>query len=183
MVLDQLRVMDTLEEMSEMEKEEYSKKPTGFNALLVPLKLEIRLAKAHKITINGDDENSEIFYEMGKSLNDITILKVNGDASRLTIQEQKQKVIEVWKSMAKAGLEKYGDEESLKNALHNNETIISDSEENKQDEKTALKTTQEASFGEKKQKLENLKNELLEAKKSMQTSQIDSEQTNTKKKK
>lgn len=62
MVLDQLRVTDTLEEMSEIEKEEYLRKPTGLNAFLVSLKFEIRLAKAEHITIQEENENSEIFF-------------------------------------------------------------------------------------------------------------------------
>lgn len=184
LVLDQLRVMDTLEEMSEIEKEEYAKKPTGLNALLVPFKLEIRLANAEHITINENNENSEIFFEIGESLNDITILKVNGDASSLTVQEQKQKVIETLKTIFKAGLEKYGDEESLINALHNNDTIdVSDNEENKKDEETVSQTTQELSISEQKQSLKNLKNELLEEKERVQPIQTDKGRAITKKKK
>ena len=95
MILDQLNVMDALEEMSEIEKQEYQKKPTGLNALLIPLKAEIRISKAASIKIETDTEKSEIFYEMDGSLENITILKVNGDASRLTVDEQKKKVIEV----------------------------------------------------------------------------------------
>ena len=99
MILDQLNVMDALEEMSEIEKQEYQKKPTGLNALLIPLKAEIRISKAASIKIETDTEKSEIFYEMDDSLENITILKVNGDASRLTVDEQKKKVIEAWKNM------------------------------------------------------------------------------------
>lgn len=98
MILDQLSVIDALEEMSEIEKAEYLKKPTGLNALIVPLivplKTEIRLSKATSIKINDGNEHSEIYYEMGESLDDITILKVSGSASRLTVEEQKKKVVE-----------------------------------------------------------------------------------------
>lgn len=38
MILDQLSVIDALEEMTESEKAEYLKNPTGLNALVVPLK-------------------------------------------------------------------------------------------------------------------------------------------------
>ena len=104
MILDQLNVMDALEEMSEIEKQEYQKKPTGLNALLIPLKAEIRISKAASIKIETDTEKSEIFYEMDDSLENITILKVNGDASRLTVDEQKKKVIEAWKNIVSAGM-------------------------------------------------------------------------------
>ena len=120
MILDQLNVMDALEEMSEIENQEYQKKPTGLNALLIPLKDEIRISKAASIKIETDTEKSEIFYEMDDSLENITILKVNGDASRLTVDEQKKKVIEAWKNIVSAGMEKYGDKESFANALRNN---------------------------------------------------------------
>ena len=123
MILDQLNVMDALEEMSEIEKQEYQKKPTGLNALLIPLKAEIRISKAASIKIETDTEKSEIFYEMDDSLENITILKVNGDASRLTVDEQKKKVIEAWKNIVSAGMEKYGDKESFANALRNNTNL------------------------------------------------------------
>jgi len=119
MILDQLNVMDALKEMSEMEKQEYQKKPTGLNALLIQLRAEIRISRAASIKIETDTEKSEIFYEMDDSLENITILKVNGDASRLTVDEQKKKVIETWKNIVSAGMEKYGDKESFANELTN----------------------------------------------------------------
>ena len=93
-ILDQLSVMDVLKEMSEIEKTEYLKNPTGLNALVVSLKTEIRLSKAKKIEINDGNEHGEIFYEIGKSFADITILKVTGSVSRLNAEEQKKKIIE-----------------------------------------------------------------------------------------
>lgn len=39
-ILDQLNAIDVLEEMLEIEKEEYSKNPTGLNALIIPIKTE-----------------------------------------------------------------------------------------------------------------------------------------------
>ena len=163
MILDQLNVMDALEEMSEIEKQEYQKKPTGLNALLIPLKAEIRISKAASIKIETDTEKSEIFYEMDDSLENITILKVNGDASRLTVDEQKKKVIEAWKNIVSAGMEKYGDKESFANALRNNTNLdLSHSSDDKKEE--VAKPVQELSISDQKQALENLKNELLEEK-------------------
>ena len=59
--------------------------------MIVPLKSEIRLLKATMSKIKDGNEYSEIYYENGESLGDITILKVNGPASRLSIEEQKKK--------------------------------------------------------------------------------------------
>lgn len=135
MVLDQLNAIDVLEEMSEIEKEDYLQNPTGLNALIVPLKLEMRLSKAHSIEFNNDNEGSEIFYEIGESLNDITILKVNGPASMLTVEEQKKKVVEALKDLIKTTIEKYGDKENFFDALKNNNNIVlSDSAEDKSSE-------------------------------------------------
>lgn len=101
MILTQLSMMDVLEEMTEIEKEEYLRKPTGLNALLIVLKTEIRLANAVVARFKDGNEISEIFYEPGKLLDDITILKVNGPASRLTVEEQKEKVIKIQEDLIK----------------------------------------------------------------------------------
>ena len=182
MILNQLNVMDALEEMSEIEKQEYQKKPTGLNALLIPLKDEIRISKAASIKIETDTEKSEIFYEMDDSLENITILKVNGDASRLTVDEQKKKVIEAWKNIVSAGMEKYGDKESFANALRNNTNLdLSHSSDDKKEE--VAKPVQELSISDQKQALENLKNKLLEEQQATQKSHTENGPTLTKKRK
>lgn len=182
MVLDQLNVMDTLEEMSEMEKREYQKKPTGLNAFLIPLETEIRLSKAASIKIETDTEKSEIFYEIDDSLGKITILKVNGDASRLTEEEQVKKFIEAWKNIISAGMEKYGDEGSFANALRNNTNLdLSHSSDDKKE--VVAKPIQELSISDQKQALEKFKNELLEEQQTTQKSHTKSGPTLTKKRK
>ena len=94
MILDQLSVTGVLEEMSDYEKKEYSKRPTGLNALIVPLKAESKLSKATKVTINGVFGESVVYCEIDKTSHDINILSVSGPVSRLTVEEQKEKVIE-----------------------------------------------------------------------------------------
>jgi len=180
MILDQLNVMDALKEMSEMEKQEYQKKPTGLNALLIQLRAEIRISRAASIKIETDTEKSEIFYEMDDSFDNIVILKVTGDASRLTVDEQKKKVIDTWKNIALAGMEKYGDKESFINALNNNNNLdLSRSLDDKKVEFT--KPEQELSVNEQKQALENLKNELLEEQETTQKSSTENGPTLTNK--
>ena len=174
MILDQLSVIDALEEMTESEKAEYLKNPTGLNALVVPLKSEIRLSKAISIKINDGNEHSEIYYEMGESLDDITILKVIGSASRLTVEEQKKRVIEAWETVAQAGMRKYGSTEALIDNLKSNTSIdLSDSKEDRKDEETISPISQELNISKQKRALESLKSELLEEQKTVQSVQTD----------
>ena len=67
MLLDQLNAMGVLEEMIAFEKEEYSKKPTAINALIIPLKTEARLANAFKLRIT-DDNGANKYYLNNKCL-------------------------------------------------------------------------------------------------------------------
>lgn len=181
MILDQLSVIDALEEMTESEKAEYLKNPTGLNTLVVPLKSEIRLSKAISIKINDGNEHSEIYYEMSESLDDITILKVSGSASRLTVEEQKKRVVEAWDQ---AGIRKYGSTEALIDNLKSNTSIdLSDSKEDRKDEETISPISQELNISKQKRALESLKSELLEEQKTVQSVQTDKGPTLSKRKK
>lgn len=155
--------MDVLEELSEIEKEEYLKNPTGLNALLVPIKMKIRLSNALSVKIIDGNEQSEIYYELGKSLDDITILKVSGPLSRLTDQEQKKIVIEAWNNFIV---------ETLINDLikYNTSIDLSDSKDDKKDEEMISPIPQELSISYQKQSLENLKSELLKESKEVNNS-------------
>lgn len=168
MLLDQLSVIDALEEMSEIEKQEYLKKPTGLNAILVPFKLEVRIAKADSVKIENDNEKSEIFYEIGDSLDDITILKVAGDASRLTEDEQKKKVIEAIKSSLSEETEEYDDVENATNTIKDNDDLELKDTDNKEEQNVTPK--QESSLSRQKQALEDLKNKLIEKEQAAQKS-------------
>lgn len=166
MLLDQLSVIDALEEMSEIEKQEYLKKPTGLNAILVPFKLEARIAKSDSVKIENDNEKSEIFYEIGDSLDDITILKVAGDAYRLTEAEQKKKVIEAIKSSLSEETEEYDDVENATNTIKDNDYLELKDTDNKEEQNVTPK--QESSLSRQKQALEDLKNKLIEKQQAAQ---------------
>lgn len=86
MLLTQLHVMGLLEEMSKLEMDQYQENPTSLNALLVPLKTEIRLKKCGLIEFEERNEVGKIFFESGESFDDMTILKADGIASRLTLE-------------------------------------------------------------------------------------------------
>ena len=181
-ILDQLNAIDVLEEMLEIEKEEYSINPTGLNALIIPIKTEIRILNAAKLTINDENEKSEFIYESNGSLKDITILKVSGDAAKLTVEEQKEKIANCFRKMVLTGMEKYGDTESFVNALHNNTNLdLSHSSDDLKEE--VVEPVQKLSINDQKQALENLKNKLLEEQQATQKSHTESEPVLTKKRK
>ena len=109
-------------------------------------------------------------------------LKVNGDASRLTEDEQVKKFIEAWKNIVSAGMEKYGDERSFANALQNNNNLdLSYSSDDKKE--VVAKPIQELSISDQKQALEKFKNELLEEQQTTQKSRTESGPTLTRKRK
>ena len=146
--------------MSEMERREYLKNPTTLNALAILSKS--RLSTQMILKIKEGNECGEIYYKVGKSLDDITIIRATGSASRLTIEEQKKKVIDIWRTIVQEGIEEYGDIETLADALVNNTTTdFNDVKEDKKEEKTILSSPQELSLSEQKQALKNLKSELL----------------------
>jgi len=158
MILDQLCAINVLEEMSEIEKQEYLKKPTALNALIVPLKIEVRLAKASSINFKEDDVTGEIYFEWNnrKSLSDITILKSTGDISKLSIEEQKIKIIEAYKALVEEGVKKYGDVDGLINAVRNG-TKLDLTPTSCEPAKNELNSKQELLDTEKSTLLENLK--------------------------
>lgn len=163
-LLDQLDVLGALEEMEEYEKEEYLKKPTGFNAFLVTLKSKIRLQNADKLEINNENGKSEIFYEIGEKdgQDDIIILKVTGPASKLTKEEQKKEVAKFLPSLFEVILKEYGvfNENELDEIIG---TVFEGYQIEKDNDIKENKT-----ISERKQELENLKNELLETKENQQ---------------
>lgn len=185
MILDQLNVIDVLKEMTELEKIEYLEKPTGLNAAFVTLKSEIPylnpLLYGSSIEINRDDEHSKIYYKTDRKTGEIIILKAIGDASKLTVEEQKNKIEEAYKNLIRSGIESYGDAEKFTEALKNTSNMdLSNNEEVKKHNETS---SQELSVSEQKELLENLKGELLERKENTQSSKIEEGKTLLKRKK
>jgi len=134
LLIDQFRVMGILEEMTVEEKEEYLKKPTTLNAILVMVKSDIPTT----CTIKFDDEN-KITYVVGENLYDIKSIKsVIGPISQLSEEEQKKKIIEK--------LDKIKTSESKKEELNSN---------------TQQTNNKLQKINERKQKLENLKQEII----------------------
>lgn len=183
MILDQLSVTGVLEEMSDYEKKEYSKRPTGLNALIVPLKAESKLSKAIKVTINGVFGESVVYCEIDKTSHDINILSVSGPVSRLTVEEQKEKVIETMIKILRPEAGELNNKEiSSENIKESEKLDLSDGIEIEKDEETSLSSSPKPSISEQKQTLEKLKRELLEEQEMSQSNKTDKGPTLTKRK-
>ncbi len=85
--------MGVLEEMTVFEKEEYSKKPTALNALIIPLKTEARLANALKLTTIDYNGTNKYYFDY-KTKKSIVFLKVDGRESMLPFEVQEKRVME-----------------------------------------------------------------------------------------
>lgn len=183
MILDQLSVTGVLEEMSDYEKKEYSKRPTGLNAIIVPLKAESKLSKATKVTINGVFGESVVYCEIDKTSHDINILSVSGPVSRLTVEEQKEKVIETMIKILRPEAGELNNKEiSSENIKESEKLDLSDGIEIEKDEETSLSSSPKPSISEQKQTLEKLKRELLEEQEMSQSNKTDKGPTLTKRK-
>ena len=119
MLLDQLNAMGVLEEMTAFEKEEYSKMPTALNALIIPLKTEIKLANALKLTTT-DDNGTNIYYFDYNKKKGIVFLKVDGPESMLPFEEQEKRAKEKMYNLGKYVRDNYGTAENYVKSLNNN---------------------------------------------------------------
>lgn len=147
MMLTQFKVMGLLEEMNEIEKNEYLKKPTALNALLVPIKIYRRAMKAEFVQY----EDGEIYYERSNNFDEITILRVTGTATNLSADEQKKIVLNLWQETF-ASARCFDDYEDFK------QNIFGDSLTSEEKDDFTKKLLQ---LNEEKQTLNDFKNELL----------------------
>lgn len=110
--LKQLNIMGTLEKMSECEKIEYDKKPTGLNAIIVSTNLNIELNDASKITLK--DNQGTIWFKTEKDIEEIVILKSDGLVKNLSLEEQKRMVKEYFIELTDSIIQQYEEMENLK---------------------------------------------------------------------
>lgn len=165
-LLTQLHVMGALDEMSDYEKSEYAKRPTGLNALLVPFKTMIKLRNANFIEIKDENDiSSKIFFEFDKKSGDINVLEVSGPASKLSYDEQKESVLNAYLDAVESAFEfiknlddkdiKYTyDSESAEDVFKNydEESLNTKDEEDKNDKQDLTCETKDDSCEIHKQK-------------------------------
>lgn len=166
-LLDELRVIDALDEMSKVEQEEYSKKPTLFNALFIPFIVKKRLLDSELVVVMIENKPGEIYYEVGDESDDITILASYGSASKLTVDEQRKAIIE--KSKDKNGVKDKLEENVRKSNAKALKDDINQCLNDQQSKKTKT-INNNLTVSEQKQMLEELK-ELLKAKEQQDTNQ------------
>lgn len=165
MLLSQLDVAGVLEEMTDEEKKEYLKEPTGFNAIKIQIKSERKLKGVQTLEIEKKNEKGKIIYKFNDTYDDVTVLKATGTLSRLTLEEQKKRVMDSWREFVNSGVEQYGGKEEFIEALHNNSSLHIE----KKEEKKCSSLT-ELDISEQKQGLEKFKEELLNGQETMQDS-------------
>ena len=168
MILNQLSVMGVLQRMSEEEKKEYQKKPTGFNAILVPLKSNT--TDTNPITFTRKDKNGQEDMIKFQIINeDISIIEVSGPISTLSRNEQEEILKKSLKDIGKKINDKYGDMDSFAEKLTHNQIINLDTTEDKERNQED-RNAREEQLSEKKEELISLKEELLSLKEN-QTSE------------
>lgn len=148
-MLDKLNMLDALEDMTEKEKEDYQKFPTGLHALIIMIKEAIRLSKLNMIQIIDKVGTSEIYFDI-KDDSDIEIVKVYGPLSKTTKETQKEKVMQTLYRVALAGLEEYGTQDDFIKSLNGNGA-----------KELSLELEKLKKIEEQKSELEELKEELL----------------------
>lgn len=178
MFLSQLDVAGVLEEMTDEEKKEYLKEPTGLNAIKIQIKSESKKKDVHTFVIKNKNEKGKIFYKFNDTYDDVTVLKATGTLSRLTEEEQKKRVMDSWKEFVTSGVEQNGGEEEFIKALKSDSNLhIKKEEENKPS------SLPELDISEQKQALEKFKKELLTGQEVTEASYEEKEPTLIKRKK
>lgn len=156
----ELKVLGAVEEMSELEKEEYLNNPTGFNAIMVPIKVKERLSSAFTTKYNDFYGDGEIKFEyIDKKIN---ILQVTGPASGLTVQEQEEIIKKNWKNSLsdkydELGFDKLGFDDEFKDKFLRSFDIYSENTDkiSSDDAKEAINKKVQELTEEISQKLEN----------------------------
>jgi len=153
-LLRQMYYNGAIEEMDEREKKEYAKHPNGLNAMLVATKTAYKLARSSKVSIQTGLYRGDIYYTATDDLEEINIIKVTGSLSRLTEEEQKDKVREVLFSYAESVMKEFFSTTDFEELVNESESVIVQKVMNDG-------TVEEMSNEEKRKILEDFKRELL----------------------
>lgn len=161
MMIEQMRIMGVLEEMSEYEKNKYLEKPTSWNAFYIPLNYKLRVERAYSRTITIDDKECEVVYDYDKKGN-LDILKSEGPMASLDVEEQKRLIIENEQKMVSALAQEFF------NFLFNFKNELANDEKNQQElncsdieKDNAEIETNKQFLEQEKQVLQSIKDELL----------------------
>lgn len=167
MALDVLDTIDALDEMTELEKEAYTKKPTLFNALGISIKSSINVLSATKVTIKDDNGVSEVYFDIDHATKKIIIYKASGYISELKYEEQKKYLLEhLMKVSEAAAREREELIETFKQIGNSNKEIKStiDARDNYNKEENLSSSVVDKTTSEQIDDLKNFKEELLQSK-------------------
>ena len=64
--------------MTDEEKKEYLKEPTGLNAIKIQINSESKKKDVQTLEIKKKDEKGKIIYRFNDTYDDVTVLKVTG---------------------------------------------------------------------------------------------------------
>jgi len=123
MMLTQLKVMDMLVEMNDLEKMIYQKNPTGLNAMLIELKAEMKLERSEFIEYFIDEGTGRIYYERGSDINNLTVLKATGPAETLSKDKQKEIIINEINNVLRSSV-KFDDFEKFEENIRLNDDLV-----------------------------------------------------------
>jgi hypothetical protein len=154
MLLSQLSVIDSLIPMTKEEKENYKKKPSALNALIISAKPVESLS----ISYTDNDGKSTIWFKIEND--NFIIVKSEGPVSNLTNLEQRSKLEEKLTSINKKISPRMTTNELSQQLKSKNNIDLTNSpikEELIKDDKT----NQIPSLKEQRQQLENLKESIL----------------------
>lgn len=91
MILDQLSVLDSLIPMTKEEEEEYKKNPSALNAIYINARQQTQSASQSISYLENDEINTIWFNEENENY---IVIKAEGPISKLSIIEQRAKLIE-----------------------------------------------------------------------------------------
>jgi len=160
-ILKQLDMIGYIRKMSEWERLEYNKKPTGFNAFKMPFKTKIQIQKSIKLPTKEAEGN--LWYINSENKDEYIIVYSDGIISNYSEQEQKRLIkekIDLIKNEGFIGL--------LKLALGNDDIVkVMEEELNKLSEEMLDKPLQNEDdslneFSQKKEELKKLREELTQ---------------------
>lgn len=129
-VVNQLRFMGVLEEMTGEEEQMYFKNPTMLNALYVSfisaLKKDAFIEKVIKLSIREGQNTNTIVYEIGQETKDLSILEITGPLEQAWKSDKKDELETNLKIMLLNMIEKYRVVSEMEKAIDSGEEISSD---------------------------------------------------------
>lgn len=123
-ILSILRTSGLLEEMTEEERKEYAKNPTGFHAFVMEVAREIEQeepAYNKVVVIEYADEFglNKITYDIGRNLNNLTVVDVLGPLKKSWQSDKREDIENKLKKFLLKGIKRKGTLEKYINSLNN----------------------------------------------------------------